>query len=121
MYLEIFALYGVQRSVTDVDLCRTMLKFSLAEIGPCGSYTGPQYDYRIEVISRGQNIRGGQVIFSQFVDIIFVVAACTAGKVGRSLHSWVKYSRFNHKNHEYFNCPPLRKLPAISNTTVPSL
>ncbi len=62
MCLENFTLYGIQRSVTDVDLCRTMLKFNLAEIGLCGSYIGPQYDYRIAVISRGQNIRGGQVI-----------------------------------------------------------
>ncbi len=82
----LFSVYAL--GVTDVDLCRTMLKFSLAEIGVCGSYIGPQYDYRIEVISRGQNIRGGQVIFSQFVDIIFVVAACTAGK-GRKVASFV--------------------------------
>ncbi len=84
-----------------------MLKFGLAEIGLCGSYIGPQYDYRIV---RGQNIRGGRVIFSHSVLFSWLLLALQE-KVGRSLHSWVKYSRFNHKNHEYFNCPPSKNYP----------
>ena len=83
-----------------------MLKFSLAEIGLCarGSYIGPQYDYRIV---RGQNIRGGQVIFSHFVNNYYFRGCCLHCRKGRKVATFVgKYSRFNHKNHKYFNFPP---------------
>ena len=81
-----------------------MLKFSLAEIGLCGSYIGPQYDYRIV---RGKNIRGGQVIFSHFVNSYYFRGCCLHCRKGRKVASFVgKIFKIQPKQKPHYPPPP---------------